>query len=384
MPRVRQRSSWGSNEPAARKGYRRLRYWADEGDGKGYCRRSMTIKGTKRDGDSKLAELRVMYEEQRSAGPRPTFSSAWERWYLPELETRLQEGSLRPQTLRLYRNEWRLRVEPRWGAAALQDVRPDEYQEWLLSLGHNQARLSNILIGNIAQCAAFHGARGIEFKKWAYRIPKQGTEVKERNARVYSLEQLRQIAVKVEGTVLEVPFILSAFGSCRVGEACAPLLSDVGETSVRGMRLAVVRINKQLTMRGYDLAPVKNEQSERPVVITEPWGARLLQIRDERRSAGLAYLNDDGLCEPVARATVSSAWRRAFEDGGLLAGMPYLPLQKLRNSWETFMRWELHVDKDKIDKMMGHTSGDVRSKHYDRPDEILFAETVASAFEAKG
>ena len=54
-------------------------------------------------------------------------------------------------------------------------------------------------------------------------------------------------------------------------------------------------------------------------------------------------------------------------------------MTKLRNSWETFMRWGLRVDKDKIDKMMGHTSTDVRSKHYDRPDEIMFAETVADA-----
>lgn len=137
---------------------------------------------------------------------------------------------------------------------------------------------------------------------------------------------------------------------------------------------------EQLQLKG---APVKNPESERPVVLPEPWSLRLLEIADDGRRREHDYLNDDGCGRPCSRAMISDAWRSAFRAGGPLHGVPYLRMQKLRNSWETFMRWELGVDKDKIDKMMGHTSPDVRSIYYDRPDEIMFAETVAEAYERR-
>ena len=56
MPRKRARSTWGANEDAGN-GRRRLRYWADLHDGKGYVRHSMTIVGSRRDGDEALARL---------------------------------------------------------------------------------------------------------------------------------------------------------------------------------------------------------------------------------------------------------------------------------------------------------------------------------------
>ena len=377
MPR--ERSSWGSNEPAARRGYRRLRFKADTGDGRGYMRHSKTIRGTRRDGDRELARLRVMYERQSEEGPRPTFRQCWEQWYEPELAERLEAGTIRRRTVAIYRSQWANHVEPSWGDALFTDVSPDEYQRWLLERRNNQmARLANVLVGNLVQCAVRHGVKGIEFKKVRYRLPPDDRERRERNAMVYSLDQIAELVESLKGTIMEVPAILCGLGSCRVGEACAPALEDVTEAEVRGMRLALVRIDKQLAERGRAMEPVKNEDSVRTVVIAEPWSTRILEIAEGNRAAGLAYLNDDGLCEPVGRAILSQRWREFFRDGG--TDPPYLPMQKLRNSWQTYMRWELGVDGDKIDRMMGHAGADVRAKYYDRPDEMLFAETVADAF----
>lgn len=372
------RSSWGSNEPSARKGYRRLRYKADIGDGRGYMRHSKTIRGSKRAGDAELARLRTMYERQREDGPRPTFAQCWERWYLPELNVRLAEGTVRPSTVKIYANEWKMRVGERWGGTLFTDVDPVEYQAWLLSLPNAQiARLSNVLVGNLVQCAVMRGVKGIEFKKVRYRLPKAG-KADASAARVYKLEELSEIAEYLKGTILEVPMILCAFGSCRVGESCAPGLVHVREARSSGMRLAVVDIRHSLSMRGRELEPVKNPDSERPVVIPEPWGDRVLEIAEGKRSEGLLFLNDDGLREPVGRAIINQRWRETMGD----SPFEYLPMQKLRNSWQTFMRWELGVAPDLIDKMMGHASRDVRSRYYDRPDEELFAETVAKAYIA--
>lgn len=72
-----QRSSWGTNEPAARKGYRRLRYWADKRDGRGYRRCSETIRGSKRAGDARLAELRTLHANDTGC---PTLGRVYADW----------------------------------------------------------------------------------------------------------------------------------------------------------------------------------------------------------------------------------------------------------------------------------------------------------------
>ena len=74
MPRKRARSTWGANEDAGN-GRRRLRYWADLHDGRGYVRRSMTIVGTRRDGDEMLARLRVEHSQDR---PTPTVGEVYD------------------------------------------------------------------------------------------------------------------------------------------------------------------------------------------------------------------------------------------------------------------------------------------------------------------
>lgn len=377
MPR--QRASWGSNQPAARKGYRRLRYWADLHDGKGYARHSKTVEGSKRDGDRELARLRIMYDHDEQHGPHPTFRQCWEQWYEPELSERLESGTIRRKTVSIYQTQWKTHVEPVWGDVLLTDVKPSDYQKWLLERSNQQmARLANVLVGNLVQCAIKHGTKGIEFRNVKYRMPTDSRERKERNAMVYSLGQIAQLVESLHGTILEIPAILCGLGSCRVGESCAPTLDDVSSIEVSGMTVALVRIDKQLSERGRTMAPVKNADSVRTVVIAEPWSLRVLEVAEENRAHGLSYLNDNGTGEPVARALISQRWRESFKKGK--TDLPYLPMQKLRNSWQTYMRWELDVDGDKIDRMMGHAGVNVRAKYYDRPDELMFAETVADAF----
>lgn len=162
MPRKRrQRSSWGSNEPAGR-GRRRLRYPADTGDGTGYRRHSMTIEGSRKDGDDKLAELRTMYGSRRSGvAPRPkpiTIGEAYERWYLPDIQARLdsylrnprpgRRGELvKPNTFEMSKSTWRRHVRPRWEGIPAKDVTYDGLQSWLDEKSYQQASRCLSMIG---------------------------------------------------------------------------------------------------------------------------------------------------------------------------------------------------------------------------------------------
>lgn len=94
MPRQR-RSSWGSNEDAGR-GRRRIRYWADLHDGRGYRRVSETIEGSRRDGDEALAMRRVRHSAD---APVPTLAQAYELWWLPEARERVERGEMAKVTL---------------------------------------------------------------------------------------------------------------------------------------------------------------------------------------------------------------------------------------------------------------------------------------------
>lgn len=373
MPRKRRRSTWGSNDPAG-PGRRRLRYMADIGDGRGLTRHSKTVYGTAREGDAELARLRVQYERQLTDGPRPTFGQCWSQWYLPELSARLEEGSVKPRTVNMYKTLWKVHVGPKWSDCLMRAVEPSAYQDWLLGLTESTGRLADILVGNLVKCAKRHNCRGIELKDISYRTSRR-REVQTVDD-TYDLEELAQRCREVEGTVCEMPAILMAFGSCRVGEACAPLLTDVKRAEVGGMTLAIVRIDKQTAYRGRGFDPCKNEASVRSVVIPEPWSLAVLDRKAQNERLGLVYLNDNGCGELPSRALVNERWRQSFRD----SSMKYLPITKLRNSWETVSRWTLGIDKDKVDKMMGHSNNDVRSKHYDRPDETMFAETVAEAW----
>ena len=63
-------------------------------------------------------------------------------------------------------------------------------------------------------------------------------------------------------------------------------------------------------------------------------------------------------------------------------GVPYRPMSRLRNSWQTFTHWELGVEREKIERMMGHKGTSVTEVHYDKPEAEMLAKTIAVAYKA--
>ena len=66
--------------------------------------------------------------------------------------------------------------------------------------------------------------------------------------------------------------------------------------------------------------------------------------------------------------------------------LPLLPegqrhiFQNLRNSWQTNCRWTLGMPPWLVEPLMGHVGAGVTGQHYDRPQVLMFAETVARAY----
>ena len=374
----RERRSWGSISWFAKDACR-IRYPVWEAGVR--KRRCKTIHGVgKREAEAELARLRARYDHPSDYVPCPTFAGAWDDWYHPELLRRYTEGEIAERTLKLYEQQWRTRIESRWGSTQLDALNVDAFQSWLREQTDANARLARITMMNIVKCAEAHGVTGLErVKALKGKTGKWEAGRDEDAGKVYTAEEVETLLANLRGSVLEVPAILMARGSCRVGEACGALLSDCREATYKERLYVVVDIDKQLTERHAQTAKPKTRDSVRPVVIAEPWSIRLKEIIDEKRAAGLVWLNDNGAGEPVYRSMVSHWWRKDVP----AKGVRYLPMGKLRNSWATWMLWDLKIERWKVDKMMGHAGSDVLAQNYDKPVEEMYIEAVHDALFGK-
>lgn len=363
MPRKRARSTWGANEDAGN-GRRRLRYWADLHDGRGYTRHSMTIVGSRRDGDEALARLRVEHSQDR---PTPTLRQAWEAWYLPELRERVESGDMAASSVVMYESNWRKHVAPAWGETPVTDIRPLGVQQWLTGMTTECARKSLALMGRILAKCVMYEAVPSNVAREEYRLPRRT----ERDAPkdVYTLAELLAALDAVRDTGAYVPAIMAGLASCRVGESLGPLRAEVREVEVHGMTLAVVDIVRQVDRDGRVIERLKTKGSERPVVVPEPWSLDVLSLDGE-------WLCDNGCGSPIGARNVGRFWDDALRS----AGIEPIPFRNLRNSWRTYMRWELGVAEDMLEAMMGHAGRNVGEIHYDRPRAEVFAATVANAW----
>lgn len=366
-PRRRQRSSFGSVTKLDRDTWR-LRWWADTPEGR--RRVSETVHGTRRQAEDRLAEIRC--EVGSEQGGSVTVGKAWELWYAPDCAQRLEEGSLAPGTWRNAEAHWSRNIAPRWAHVPCTQVRPLDVQEWLLTMSWSNARLSKIVLGQVMAMAAMYGACESNPLLLKYRLPKNTSG----QAVVLTLDQLRCAWSAVHGSVIEAPYLLAAFGSARVGESLGVMASEVELREAFGVPVAVAQIVRQVEYDGTVVDRLKNQQSRRHVVLPGRVGLRLAELASTAVAEGLAWLADDGTGAPVSQRRVATLWAKALKS----AGMERVPFKNLRNSWATFTHWQLGIDPLMVDKMMGHSTGSVLAKHYDRPDVDLFVETVAKAY----
>lgn len=367
MPRRRKRSSWGSNEDAGN-GMRRLRYWADMGDGRGYRRVSETVKATRREADALLARRRVEHDADR---PVPSLAEVWQTWVRPTLERRVADGEISKGTLQHYDVAWTKHVGPRWGAKPVSTVRRADLQDWFDGLTHGQADMSRIVIRHIYDECELRELCDGSVGRYPYRMPKAGQT---RDKGIWTLDELGQIWQASRGTYLEPWLILSAFGGPRVGESLGVRTDEVWLWDDGPVPVAVVPIVRQAGRDGEVTDRLKTQWSSHAAVVPGPLGARLAGLCE---GAGDAWILPGRRPEqPIKRELLRTRFDSLVGD----AGVPRHPLRNLRNSWETFTHWTLGVEPEKVERMMGHVGNSVTERHYDRPEAEMLAAEVSRAY----
>lgn len=354
------RREFGTITPARRKGYQTVRYWADLHDGRGYMRHTSTIKGTKRDASAWLAKMHI---DHGSDAPTMTVRAVYETWYLPYITEHLAK-----RTVGNYRRAWENYIEPRWGSSYVTDIRPSDMQGWLLSLSNGTAETCVKVLSKVMGYAVQYELRESNPMDVAYRMPEKARKFDDG---IYTLEECGKLADAVRGSKIECAFILSAFGSCRVGEAFGAMAEDVSEeVASNGMRCAVVRVCRQADKDGFTLDSTKNRWSERYVVVPEPWSLRIFEFA----ANGWPYLS--GYDSPVNSREAGRIWDRACE----AAGLPRRPFRNVRPSWRTYMSAELGANPETLERLMGHGGQTVTGRHYYRPKIMALVEEVSKAF----
>lgn len=370
MPR-KQRSTWGSITRLGKDRYR-LRWWEDRDDG--YARRSEVVRGTRRAAERRLAEIRSSLDEtapHKRARRKMTVGEAFEMWWLPDAKDRLSVGEMAKSTFDNYMSRWRRHVKPVWGDVAVTDVRPIDVQEWLLGLTKDMASMSLMLMRQVFDMCVRYEVTGRNPAEGRFRMPKRTDRRHSKD--VYTLDEMATALDAVRGTGAYIPAVLCGIGSCRVGESLGVRI-DLGEVrtvSASGMTVAVVDVVRNVDRDGHVGADhvLKTPQSERPVVVPEPWSLDVLSVEG-------TWLCDRGTGLPLSQKAVNRIWSQSLES----CGIKPIPFRNLRNSWRTFMRWELGIQEDLLEAMMGHAGKNVGEVHYDRPREEVFAQTVADAW----
>jgi len=361
------RSAWASiTEVRAGEVYR-IRFWSSGPDG--YRRRSVTVRGTRKQAEQKRAELMLAHSED---APCPTVGEAWEQWCLPTWERMVSDGDLAPQTLAMRRSAWRRHIAPTWADVPCDAVRPLAVQQWITSLNLSQAKIATLVMRAVMDYAVRYEHVEHNPMRERYVMPSKSS-IERRDAGVWSLAELGEVWHAVHGQWFEAAFLLAGFGGLRVGESLGVMASDVSALEMGGTTLAMVSVERQVMNAGGRVSDVlKNEQSRRTVAVPGRAGARLLEI-----AAGGGWLSGDGLGGPNTQQRLNAAWSDAL--GGVDASLRH-PFHNLRNSWQTNMRWSLRLPPWLIEPMMGHRLQGVTGQHYDRPDSMMFAEAVADAY----
>lgn len=354
-----QRSEYGSIT-TVRKGVQRVRFWADMHDGRGYTRHSATVRGSKRDAREYLSRMHI---DHGSDSQTMSVRGVYETWYLPDARERLA-----PRTLKNYVACWENQIAPEFGNMPISDVRPKQVQEWLLTMPVNTGKKAMKVLGPLFDIALKYEVIDHNVMKVGYRYP---SPAKQQESGIYTLEECAEIAKKLEGSPLEAPFLLAAFGSCRPGEALAPTFGDVSLVeAANGTACAVVAIHRQVDEEGNIIEALKTSSSERFVVIPEPWSKRIRELACEG-----VYLT--GGAAPISVTALRKQWKAASAE----LGFAYHTFKNLRPSWRTFMSVELGMEPETLERLMGHVGANVTERHYMRPKVQQTVNLVAAAFE---
>lgn len=366
MPRKTRRRPWGSITEITR-GKKYVLRWVQNTD-KGRKRKSRTFYGTYAEADKELTRIRF---ENINDTPTMTIGDVINKWYLPWLMKRLEDGKIKQSTYDAYLDVIRRSVSPKWRNVPIDSISPIDVQEWIYSLNKHECVIAMVILKAAMDFPTKYEL--VETNKFRinYDIPRKSKP--KQKSKLYTLEEADEMFRRVRGTDIEAAIILELFGSARVGESLGVKCTEVKLVERNGIKAAVVPIIRRADSYGGVILPdgdLKTPHSLRTVIIPEPYGTRLYEIAQEN----IAYKWLTRLVDGRPMGCWMLRWRWPQ-----IAGDDWITPSKLRNSWRTFAQFEWGIDFDTCEVLMGHQLPGVSGKHYIKPSDEQLIDVVTSA-----
>lgn len=345
MPKKQARSTWGTKRKSGNNSWE-LRYTVNG------VRRAEYFRGTSKEADRRLAELRIQYEGISEESL--TLATFWSAYYEKELDEKA------PQTQSEYRRVWKNDIEPMFGDKKLDAISPREIQTWLDGMTKSKAKHSKAVLSSMLSRAFALDLVDDNVCQRRYRMPKNNGRMRSHD--VYTDEEMQEIFYACTEEVWEPAFILAAFGGASREESMGVKVSEISFDNgfaIIPIQRGVQRVDGRVIVN----ERTKNEYRERVLVIPKPYSWRLRQIVDEKLSNGDTWLMDDGFGNVLCPNNIcQGVYKRWF------IGKPYryVTFGNLRKSYATAMQTK-GMDNLGLSNMLGHSQLSTTYRHYDQP-----------------
>jgi len=201
---------------------------------------------------------------------------------------------------------------------------------------------------------------------------------------VWSAQTVLKALPLMRGVPLETCWLAMVGAGLRREEALALTWRDVRRVEIDGRMVTQIAVYKALTAKD-GLKRTKTKQSVRIVAVVEPFGERLWELRDPR---------PDNAVVKVSVHNIQHRWKTMFEPvtskhakkkgrwKGRLAELPYVPLNRMRATHETYMQQAGVLDSVNA-AAHGHSER-VSYTNYQRGDGILAARQASDFLVVEG
>ena len=350
---------------------------------------------TEREADICIAEFASQLARVPAAGDPMKLLDYYELFFVP---TRKMRG-LANSTLISYEYVFRKYIEPVFGDREMDAIDGREVQSMLHLMPADAAKRFVRVLRTVLRAAWEDGLLAEKPLDRTFHYPKAA----QKESRVWSASALSRALSVLRGRPLEGITLLMAGAGLRREEAYPLRFSEISFEETNDGTLAVFEVNRAETLQD-GVKDTKTEFSQRLVVVGEPFSSRLRELAKEDASVPHGKHPGDpdraGRVCPISLHRVGRSWKEMWEEkvpskhddparacakGAMLAaGVPYIPMSRLRATHETLLQAS-GVEDTLNARIHGRSSAsDVGYTHYLVPQEEGKAKAATALAEKLG
>ncbi len=343
------------------------------------------VNGTEEDADAMIDEIFRQLEVAPCLNTGYTLGDYFEKKFIPN------RSDLSKQTLDTHKAMWK-HVPQEWKDADLVERDHEEVQRWILSLTPGVATTAMKTFRAVNNAAWYEGYFTEKPYKAPFRYPRARGRGAKKRVTIWNARMVAQAMVILEHEDFYGLFLCAVGAGLRRGEALAMDWDNIEfEPEEYDDRGNVIHWWARLTIDGSVSATegekdTKTDESYRICPLAPVFADRLHRLA--RESGPVALSREGGR---MSLSTVRRRWEGNFKEGGLLAGLPYIPLGRLRHTNSNIMR-QAGVEDSAIADYHGHVDPkSVDQRHYLMPtSDVLddaadmFGEAIQLALDMVG